>query len=182
MAKINQYKKVKNTNLIFASIITFLIVAIVVVLLLPNQQQKIYNAYAKQEGNTLQQDHILKQVKVKKVVELAKGDEYVFVYYGTDTCTNCAAAIGQINEELSDAGVKTIYYLQSNDSYKLSDSDSKYLTENIEGNIKPNGTPQLWVLKDGKVVLNSDDYIDDEDNIKWSYFLRTCVDLIDNEE
>lgn len=182
MAKIDQYKKVKNTNLIFASIITVLIIAIVVVLLLPNGQQKIYKAYAKQEGNTLPVDHVLKQVKVKKLVELSKGDDIIFVYFGSDTCTNCVAVIGQVDETLRSAGVDTIYYLKSNASFKLSDSDTSYLTENIEGEFTPNGTPQVWAIQNGKIILNSDDHTDADDNIKWSYFLSRCTALLETNE
>lgn len=174
MAQVDKYKKVSlNGGTIFGLLIFFIIVGGLIYLMIPTPKERIYNAYSKQEGNTLTVNHNLVEVSFKslqKKVDKMKEDEYIIVYYGDTSCSSCVSNIGSIVTYTRDKlEIDEVLYLKSGNE----DLDEKDIQVAFENEKMGTITPEIWLFKNGKFVLGSFEtrfMTSDKTSVKWDTF------------
>lgn len=154
--------KPKVHPLTIAGIIGFFLVVFGLILILqPNKQTQIYNAYmgvaveARTEGLT--EDNPFKEVTYKGglfnkgLEDILKDEELVLVYIGTPTCSVCVSHIGAFQSYFESRDVDQltnhIYYLNS-----LTDTESILKLQEAFPDAVTSVTPQLLAFKNGEVV------------------------------
>ncbi|MCL2521828.1 MAG: hypothetical protein FWE36_03100 [Erysipelotrichales bacterium] len=179
-AKTDKYRKVPLTGAtIFYLIVTAVIVVGISLLLIPNQQERIFRRYRDANvggGETLQRDHNLRQVSVNRllrVIDNAAPGERIIVYFGSEDCSACRARVRNVVQLSQDRGVERIYYLRDRNINLLPLEDRFNL---------PMGevTPEVWVFMDGEMILSSRErrFLNDDQPVRstmWETFLRNYV-------
>jgi len=117
--KIDKYSKVdpQISKGVLIGIISFILVLVVLFIIsIPNNQQKVYNAYSPYvTSQYFTKDHPFYMVNTKQLNRLIEKEEIVILYIGNETCPACVASIGAFQRYFNSEGmnehVKYIHYL-----------------------------------------------------------------------
>jgi hypothetical protein len=154
--KIDKYSKVEPeiSKWTIIGVVGFIVVmALLVIFSMPNNQQKIYNAYKPYVTSThFTKDHPFYQLNTKQVRNRIEKDEIFILYIGNERCQACVASIGAFQRyfysEGMDLHVKHIYYfVPQNDP----DGTEKLA---IDYPLIGDFTPQLILFINGEIVLS----------------------------
>lgn len=165
------------------SILAVFILALIVsaiVLAQPSEATKIYNAYQSTATDTsttvLSQNHVFKKISYNSLVKKIKNtDEVFYVYYGSETCSNCVSNVETFNQAAQSFEIDRVFYLNSSllSKYDLEDDDDLSEIEALGvklGGVDLLNTPSLLVYKNGEVVFDSGIYeIDDTEEMSLSW-------------
>lgn len=173
---LKKYSKVKFKfvrELAYILIAIVLMITVAVVVRIPSKSERLFNSY-KDVNASLVEEHVFEEVSKNRLTSLiANSSEYVFVYYGSPSCSECVANIETFNQKAKYWDIKTVYYLNASFATgKNREDDNKHdaallayeevLNKKVsEGNkdISLNYTPSIWVFKDGELVFNSQNYM-----------------------
>jgi thiol-disulfide isomerase/thioredoxin len=154
--KVDKYSKVEPqvSKWTIIGIAGFIVVmALLVIFSMPNNQQKIYNAYKPYVTSThFTKDHPFYQLNTRQVRSRIDKDEVFILYIGNERCQGCVAAIGAFERYFKSEGmneeVKYIYYfVPQNDPAGTEKLMTDYpLIQDV--------TPQLILFINGEIVLS----------------------------
>ena len=190
----NKHRKVK-TRFKFTKPLAFLISFIVVIAILTgllsieSKEEKLYNRITNAQsaldgfsGKSLDEDNVFADISYKKLTKKIKSSDYTYVYYGTLTNSEFFTYIETVNERAQTYEVKKVYLLDGTWASQIDTEDEDYgeennnvLTEveNAIGGVDMTVLPSLWIYKNGEVVFDSNDYINDTyQKGTWNYVIE----------
>lgn len=200
----NKHRKVK-TRFKFTKALAVLLGFIVVIAILTgllsieSDAEKLYTKITTAQaavddfsGTSLDEDNVFKEISYKKLTSKIKSSDYVYVYYGTITNTDYLTYIQTVNDRAQTYNVDRVYLLDSVWATSIDTDDEDFGEENnlvlseVEralGGVDMTIVPSLWVFKDGEVVFNSDDYINDTYQAStWNYVIEQAFGRYPGEE
>lgn len=146
---------VKPLNFVIVGLVVAIFVA-VILLLQPNDQEKIYKSYKTAGTTNLVEDHVFKTINAKDLIKLIDSGKPVVFYFGYTGCGACVAEVGYYDVEFKAAGLesalKNIYYLNTS---KMSQANITKLETKYSIELK--STPQLMYFNDGAKVTSRQD-------------------------
>lgn len=153
--KIDKYSKVEPqvSKWTIIGIVGFILVmAILVIVSIPNNQQKIYNAYKPYvTSQYFTEDHPFYQLSSNQVRNRIEKEEVFFLYIGNERCQACVLTIGSYQRYFESKGmsdyVKYIYYLNPQGDQTAFE---KLMSEHSQ---IQDFTPQLLLFINGEIVL-----------------------------
>ncbi len=157
------YKKdsVKLGKSAYISILCVLIAVIIaIILLIPNEKRRIYNAY----NGALPLEHVMDKVDFDDFKSAIGKEKYTYVFIGTPSNETAKSLITTVNTVAEDNDVKKVYYLDSDDlSNKEIEKLRKMLIEldgmdKIYEETKDVVFPDVLVCYDGKIVNSFQKY------------------------
>jgi thiol-disulfide isomerase/thioredoxin len=154
--KIDKYSKVEPevSKWTIIGVVGFIVAMVLLVIIsMPNNQQKVYNAYKPYVTSThFTQDHPFFQLTTNKVRNRIEKDEVFILYIGNERCPACVASIGAFQRyfysEGMDKEVKYIYYLNP----QLDPEGFGKLIVDYSQILDV--TPQLILFINGEIVLS----------------------------
>ncbi len=165
-----------------------IMITLSIVLRLPDAKTKIADSYTAY-GSSLTSDHVYEEISFSELYKLKDDENYTFVYFGSPECGSCVSEITNINTAALKWDIELVYYVDATDYLIDEDADDyvedtkltakmNTIEENLNKNVSTDVssislefTPAIWVFKNGELVFNSGDYLnDDEDGmtLTWS--------------
>ena len=162
--------KVKPLTIVIVVGILFVFAALIAVLI-PSDKEKIYNAYKSAGSPNLQEDHVFESISGTKLMKVIDGDQPLIVFFGNTSCSVCVTEIGFYDIEFQAFGLedtlKRIYYVNTT---TLSAETVKKLQDVYQ--FKLEGTPELYYVNEGEIVLNRKDVSGDTQAAQIREFMR----------
>lgn len=154
----NNTEKILNKLLICAYVIIALLFINTIILFTSNievtKSSSDENNTAVEEENTEYDVSMFNSVTTEEALKLFDSSDIQVIYIGRSTCGYCVKFLPSLQKAQKEYGYKTNYLdittITEDDQAKLieRDNDSKF----IETNIIPGYTPQVILVKDGKLV------------------------------
>ncbi len=158
-----------------------LMITLSIVLRLPDASTKFSNKYT-EAGASLTSDHVYNEMKFDELLNHIKSEKLVFVFVGSTDSEESVSQISTINSNAAAWDVEEVIYLDATFSLeefeeedtkeeselksKISDMENqlKALTKDseVENYATFDYVPALWAFENGKLVFNSNDYLDDD--------------------
>lgn len=146
---------------------------------------------AGQSQNLLTEDNVYGEISYKKLVTKVKKSSYTYVYYGSYSDQSYLSNMETINQRAQKYDVKKVYLLDSSWATSLDTSDKTYGETNNEtltqvekalDDVDLKTMNQLWVFKDGKIVFNSKDLIEDKyQPAPWNFVIEQAFGTYNNK-
>ena len=151
-------------------VITFSIVAIIIILLIVFKNQIFYiqnnitdNLKFQREYLNVSEDNVFKYITIEDTISLLKGGTGI-VYFGFASCPWCKAYVPILNEVTKENKVGTIYYYDIKDIRAKNTKEyqelvkilSDYLSSDMDEN-KRIYVPDVYFVKNGKIIGHNND-------------------------
>ncbi len=166
----NKTKFTLTKQFIFLVIFIIALVGSSIYFSLPNGSDKIYKSYAEvatETDVTLSKEHVFVGTTLNGLERKINNnkDEYLYVYYGMPSCSNCVANIETFNQAAKYFDVEKVYYLNATfiEKYDAENEDDAAKVDAMEAKVGFDlfDYPTLVVYKNGKVVFDSSTYKDE---------------------
>ncbi len=161
-------------ELIILLSVIIVMIGVTIVLGIPSKADKLYEKYTSAQTSSqtaLTEDNVFEEISFKKLAKRIKNDEYTYVYYGSITVTEFLDNIEAVNQAAQLYEIDKVYILESTwvqeldledeDDGKENQAKLDAREEQLDG-VDMSIYPSLWIFKNGKVVFNSDDILNDD--------------------